>query len=169
MCVEKMTTWDKYFFDIVDVVRTKSKDPDTQVGCVIVGPAHEIRTTGYNGFPRGVDDTGGRWQRPTKYFWVEHAERNAVYNAARCGVSLEGCTAYIQIAPCVDCARALIQSGVHVVKVPFENVKSRMDELQARLPTDKFDAWVDDMQKIGSMFAEADVRYSLMGEYEYNG
>jgi dCMP deaminase len=105
--------WDEYFIQMAKLVATKSKDQSTKVGCVIVGPNHEVRTTGYNGFCRGVDDDVDlRHEKPEKYFWTEHAERNAIYNAARNGIPLEGCTVYTTLVPCADCTRGLIQSGV---------------------------------------------------------
>lgn len=110
---EAKVNWDDYFIQMATLVSTKSKDRSTKVGCVIVGPNHEVRTTGYNGFCRGIDDeVGYRHEKPEKYFWVEHAERNAIYNAARNGIPLEGCTAYVTMVPCADCTRGLIQSGV---------------------------------------------------------
>jgi dCMP deaminase len=106
--------WDQYFIEMATLVSKKSKDRSTKVGCVIVGPNHEVRTTGYNGFCRGInDDIDERHDRPEKYFWVEHAERNAIYNAARNGIPLEGCTAYVSnLLPCADCTRGMIQSGI---------------------------------------------------------
>lgn len=90
-----------------------SKDRSTKVGCVIVGPANEVRSIGYNGFPANVDDEDpSRHERPAKYAWTEHAERNAIYNAARIGVSVAGCRMYLPWFPCMDCARAIIQSGI---------------------------------------------------------
>ena len=84
-----MPSWDEYFLTLCDAVALKSKDRSTKLGCVIVGVGHEVRSTGYNGFPRGVNDNvDARHQRPEKYKWTEHAERNAIYNAARCGVSV---------------------------------------------------------------------------------
>lgn len=110
--------WDEYYLNICKVVATRSKDPNTQVGCIIAGPAHEIRSTGYNSLPRGIrDDLAERLERPTKYLWMEHAERNAIYNAARCGTTLEGCTIYIELMPCMDCARAIVQAGIREVVV----------------------------------------------------
>lgn len=118
--------WDTYFMEMANLVSTKSKDRSTQVGCVIVGPNHEVRTTGYNGFCRGInDDVGDRHERPEKYLWSEHAERNAIYNAARNGIRIEDCTAYTTVFPCADCARGLIQSGVvRVVTRPINNQKT---------------------------------------------
>ena len=105
--------WNEYFFNIVKQVREKSKDPNTKVGCVIAGPDNEIRSTGYNSFPRNIqDDVPERLERPEKYLWIEHSERNAIYNAARVGIPLKGCTIYMQGLPCMDCARAIIQAGI---------------------------------------------------------
>ncbi len=105
--------WDEYYLQICNVVASRSKDPNTQVGCVIVGPAHEIRSTGYNSLPRHIrDDVPERFERPTKYLWIEHAERNAICNAARAGTATEGCTIYVEIMPCMDCARAIVQAGI---------------------------------------------------------
>jgi len=83
--------WDEYFVAIAELVCFRSKDRSTKVGAVIVGPDNEIRSTGYNSFVRGINDTiEERQQRPEKYFWFEHAERNAIYCAARHGASLKG-------------------------------------------------------------------------------
>jgi dCMP deaminase len=110
--------WDEYYLKVCRVIASRSKDPATQVGCVIVGPAHEIRSTGYNSFPRGIrDDVPERLERPEKYLWMEHAERNAIYNAARAGTPLEGCTIYIEIMPCMDCTRAIVQAGIREVVI----------------------------------------------------
>src|SRR4051812_31931200 len=98
--------WDERFINLALHIAGWSKDESRKVGCLIVGPQGEIRSTGYNGFPRGVDDTlPGRNERPAKYQWTEHAERNAIYNAARVGTPLEGTSIYLPWFPCVDCAR----------------------------------------------------------------
>jgi dCMP deaminase len=113
-----LPNWDEYYLDICKVVAARSKDPNTQIGCVIVGPAHEIRSTGYNSFPRGIrDNVPERLERPAKYLWIEHAERNAICNAARSGTATEGCTIYVEIMPCMDCARAIVQAGIREVVV----------------------------------------------------
>jgi len=117
--------WDKYYLDICRAVAARSKDPNTQLGCVIIGPAHEIRSTGYNSFPRGIrDDIPERLARPAKYLWIEHAERNAICNAARAGTATEGCTLYVEIMPCMDCARAIVQAGIRSVVVSAERMKA---------------------------------------------
>lgn len=114
--------WDKYFISMLYLVAMKSKDAKTQNATVIVGPDNEIRSTGYNSFPRGIDDNiPERQERPEKYYWFEHGERNAIYNAARVGTPLKGCKIYVTGIPCMDCARGIIQSGIteviyHVLK-----------------------------------------------------
>jgi len=108
-----MADWDLRFLRLAEHIGTWSKDRSTRVGCVIVGAHKEIRAIGYNGFPRGTDDDlDARHARPAKYKWTEHAERNAVYNAARAGISIDGCTMYLPWFPCMDCARAIVQSGI---------------------------------------------------------
>jgi len=124
--------WTARFMGLCNHVASWSEDRDRHVGCVIVAPTgHVVRAVGYNGLPRGVlaeDET--RLDRPTgeKFYWVEHAERNAVYNAARAGVSVEGCTAYVNRFPCADCGRALIQSGIaRLVTPPIPEVDGALD------------------------------------------
>jgi len=104
--------WDRRLMQLAFSIGQWSKDP-TPVGCVIAGPANEIRSTGYNGLPRGADyRVTERIERPGKYFWIEHAERNAIYNAARAGIPIEGCRIFVPWYPCVDCARAIVQCGL---------------------------------------------------------
>jgi len=109
--------WNEYFLGIAEQVKMKSKDQSTQIGAVIVGKDKEILSTGYNSFPRGLDDNlPERQERPLKYFYFEHAERNAIYNAARVGIPLDGSTIYLTSGlPCSDCARAIINSGIKQV------------------------------------------------------
>lgn len=116
--------WDKKYLALALHVAGWSKDNSTKVGSVIVGPSNEVRSLGFNGFPRGVNDNvPERWERPEKYCWCEHGERNAIYNAARMGVSTMGCTLYLastpsKFGPCDDCCRAIIQAGI--VRVVYE-------------------------------------------------
>lgn len=105
-------SWDRYFMDMAALVSTKSKDPNTKVGCVIVTSDKVVASTGYNGIPAGVVDAPERMERPAKYLWTAHAEENAVALAARVGSRLKGGSAYVTHAPCSRCARSLIQAGV---------------------------------------------------------
>jgi dCMP deaminase len=108
-------SWDEKFMLLAHHIAGWSKEHGRKVGAVIVGPDKEIRATGFNGFPRGVrDDVPERHSRETgaKYVWSSHAERNAIYNAARIGVALKDCVIYIPWFPCVECAKAIIQAGI---------------------------------------------------------
>jgi len=110
----------EYFLNLANAISLKSKDQSTKVGALVAGPDNEIRSTGYNGFPRGMNDNlaASRQKRPLKYKYYEHAERNVIYNAARVGVPLKGCDMYITHPPCPDCARAIIQAGINKVVFP---------------------------------------------------
>lgn len=138
--------WDEYFINIAEQIKLKSKDVKTQIGVVIVGKDNEIVSTGYNSFPRGInDDLPERQERPEKYFWFEHAERNAIYNAARIGVSTMGTTMYMTCdLSCADCARAIINSGIS--KVVFK-----------RSTKDWPNIWQESAQRSLQMFKEARV------------
>jgi dCMP deaminase len=139
-----MTNWDERFIDLAKHIGEWSKDRSTKVGCVIVGPSREVRSIGFNGFPRNInDDEPARHERPAKYLWTEHAERNAIYNAARIGVSIEGCYMYLPWFPCVDCARAIIQTG--------------LKELIATRPQLDHPKWGEDFQLAISMLEEGGV------------
>lgn len=114
--------WHLRFLKMANEIASWSKDRSTQVGAVAVGPNREIRAMGYNGFPREVDDDiEERHERPAKYLFTEHSERNLIYNAARIGVSLDGCSLYCTHFPCADCARGIIQSGFSSLYYPYED------------------------------------------------
>lgn len=118
---DKQKKWDGRFMALCNHIAQWTEDRNFSVGAVIVGPDLEIRSTGYNGFPRGVNDAEeSRYNRKSgeKFFWFEHGERNAIYNAARMGVPINGCTLYVNRFPCSDCARAIIQSGIGRVVCP---------------------------------------------------
>lgn len=106
--------WDKRYLEIARTVGEWSKDPSTKIGAVIVGDKGQIISQGYNGFPRGIEDTKERYNdRPTKYKLVVHAEANALYNALHTGASTDGATIYVTALPtCHECAKALIQAGI---------------------------------------------------------
>lgn len=114
-----MNKWNKRFLELAKQIASWSKDPSTQVGCVVVGPDREIRSTGFNGLPRGIEDSNERLNnREIKYPMICHAEENAIMHAARIGISLKGCTAYVTWPPCTRCARSLIQAGILEIVYP---------------------------------------------------
>ena len=139
-----MTNWDKRFLKLAKHISEWSKDPSTKVGCVVVGPDRELRSTGFNGLPRGIEDNEERLNnREIKYPLICHAEENAIMHAARIGISLKGCTAYVTWPPCTRCARSLIQAGVSTIVYP-ENI-----EIPER--------WMDDFNLSLNMLKEAKI------------
>lgn len=120
--------WDNYFMGICELVKLRSKDPHTKVGACIV-KNNRILSTGYNGFPNNLSDEDYPWTKgnedPTKnkYYYVVHAELNAILNAR---VAIEGATLYVNKFPCNECAKAIIQSGIK--KVIYSDDKNN-DEL----------------------------------------
>jgi dCMP deaminase len=136
--------WDLRFLALAEHISGWSKDPSTKVGCVVVGPDREIRSTGFNGFPRGIEDRADRLaDRAQKYPLICHAEENAIMHAARIGISLKGCHAYVTWPPCTRCARSLIQAGVSEVIYPAD----------LEIP----DRWQEDFQISSDMFAEGGI------------
>ena len=109
--------WDEYGMSLARAVAAKSKDPSTQVGCVILDPENRVVPTGYNGLPRYVpDDHEILGERDTKLALVLHAEENALLFARQ---SLHGCTAYVwPMPPCSRCAAKLAQVGIRRVVAP---------------------------------------------------
>ncbi len=108
-----MANWDKRFIKLAKYISTWSKYPGRKVGAVIADDLHRVVSVGYNGLPRNCDDDKPeRYEDNVKYKWAEHAERNAIYNAQ---TSVRGMTIYLPWFPCVDCARAIVQSGIKCV------------------------------------------------------
>ncbi len=137
---EDFISWDEYFMAVAVLSSLRSKDPNTQVGACIVNADKKIVGTGYNGFPIGCSDEELPWEREgntldTKYPYVCHAELNAILNSI--SRDLKGCTLYVRLFPCNECAKAIIQSGIKTVvykenKYPDSNeVKASLRMLQA--------------------------------------
>lgn len=139
-----MNKWDQRYLALAKEVSTWSKDPSTQVGAVTVGSKKEVLSQGFNGFPRGIDDTDERYNnRDIKYQLVVHAEMNAIYNATYSGTSLDGATLYVYGLPiCSECAKGIIQVGIK--KVVVEKSK-------------ELDNWNESVQLSQKMFDEAGV------------
>lgn len=144
--------WINFFFEVCDVISKKSKDPSTKVGCVIANSGNSILSTGYNGFPIGVDDEiSQRYERPEKYSWTSHAEENAIAFAARNGVSLNGATLYVnRMQPCTRCTRLIIQAGIKKVYVMQD------------VPDDTAIRWKEDNDIAYTMMKEAGVEIVII-------
>lgn len=142
-----LNKWDKRFLGIAYEISTWSKDPSRKIGAIAVRD-RKILATGYNGFPKGIEDTEERYNdRETKYQYVVHAEMNCIYNAAENGISLRDSTLYIYGLPvCGDCALGIIQAGVSRVVAVSEGTPDR---------------WVEAIGKTNEIFKEAGVVYDF--------
>ena len=140
--------WHQRFLRVAREVATWSKDPSTQVGCVLVREK-KVLSTGYNGFPKNISDDLNRLiDREQKYEITVHAEVNAVTSAALHGVSTEGATAYVTFNPCSRCAAVLINAGVVSV----------FSDGSAPIP----DRWLKNFILASKLLAEAGVEYQTI-------
>jgi len=144
----KMDTWLERYMQLAEGVSTWSKDPSTKIGCVVIKDG-QVLATGYNGFPRSIEDSEERLNhRETKYKYVVHAEKNAIYNANYHGVSLRGGTMYVYGLPCCsECAKGIIQTGIKRVYM--------------RGPSD-VDRWNDSFKLTFELFNEAGIEYEFI-------
>jgi dCMP deaminase len=145
--------WYKRYLRLAAEVATWSKDPNTQVGAVVVGSKGQILSQGYNGFPRGISDSNKRLtDRDVKLSLIVHAEMNAIFNATYSGVSLDGSTIFIHGLPaCSECAKGIIQVGIKRVVVSKQCIEARPH-------------WNDSWNKSKAMFAEAGVAIFVIDE-----
>lgn len=146
-----MTDWNLRFMYLAKQVSTWSKDPSKKIGAVVVGSKRQILSTGYNGFPRGIEDTDERLNdRDLKYKYVVHAEMNAIYNATYTGTSLDGASMYVYGLPiCHECAKGIIQVGIKEV---FIDRKSLLDKPN----------WYDSYLKSKEMFDAVGITIKLV-------
>ena len=112
--------WDDYFMAIAKLSAMRSKDPNTQVGACIIDKTNRILSIGYNGAPNGFDDDLFPWDREgepldTKYLYVVHAERNAILNYRGSRKDFENGVLYVDLFPCNECAKEIIQAGIKEV------------------------------------------------------
>lgn len=144
-----MTTEDIELLRSAYIHAARSDDPDTHNGAVLVNPEGLVIATGCTRFPRGVDKLRVRYVRPTKYRYIEHAERNVIHVAARAGRSTEGATMYCPWFACHDCARAICEAGI----VRVVGHKPMLDQTTAR--------WKDSVDAGFAMMREAGVEIDL--------
>lgn len=138
--------WDRHFIEVARLVASRSKDPSTKVGAIIVDNEKRIVSTGYNGFPRGVLDDPTRYgDRALKYEMVIHAEANAIlFSHGRAQHSSIYCTMF----PCSRCAGFIIQSGIRRVVSPPPNLER----------------WASNYEISKKMFDEANILVETFGE-----
>ncbi len=138
------------------VISMRSEDPSTHTGCVIVSSDGSDITIGYNGLPRNVSETPEKLSKENseKYFWFEHAERNAIYNAVRNRKSLFGHSLYITWVPCMDCARAIVQCGISHVYIH----KTGQDAYN----NGKSNAWSESQKRSIELFKEVGIEVEFL-------
>jgi dCMP deaminase len=143
------SNWDMRYLALAWHFGTWSKDPSRQIGAVAIGLKGEIIAQGYNGFPRGIEDTDERYEvREEKYKYVVHAEMNCIYNAASNGVSLKDSTVYVHGLPaCSECAKGLIQVGVKRVMAFSKDTPKR---------------WIESNKLTEELFKEANIEYETI-------
>ena len=108
--MSKQRDWDEYFMDIAETVATRSKDPSSKMGCVIVDQNKRVVSLGYNGLIQSADESKMTLsERPMKYYFIIHSEMNAVLFAHQ---DLSGCTIYNRVATCDNCLKYCIQAGI---------------------------------------------------------
>lgn len=144
-------TWTNYFLGLAKVVSQRSHDIHTQHGCVIVDTNNRILGMGYNGFARGLDDNLLPKERPDKYAWMIHAERNALSN---CVVRPDGGTAYVTGQCCNDCIMALWQEGITKVIMSLSHGTHLFDDNERK----KFDTFVQ-MSQIKIEYVEPNLSW----------
>jgi dCMP deaminase len=146
--------WASKYKHLAKEISTWSKDPSTKVGAVVIGEYGQLLSQGYNGFPRGINDTEERLNnRERKYELVVHAEMNAIYNASLNGVSLNNATLYVYGLPiCNECAKGIIQVGIRRVI--------------ATRPADYNKEWDESIKDAKALFKEAEVEYLIDVEKE---
>lgn len=141
--------WHYRYMNLAKEVSTWSKDPSSQIGAVAIGPKGQVLSQGYNGFPRGIQDTEERLvNRNIKYKLVVHAEMNCIFNATYNGVSLDGSSMYVYGLPiCTECCKGIIQVGIK--KVYMNNIEAP-------------DRWKDSIGIAKDLFNEAKVRWEIL-------
>ena len=148
--------WEMQYMETAYEMALQSPDPSTQNGAVIIANEHGVGF-GVNTFPRDVEITDARLERPLKYTFIEHAERNAIYDAARHGHPLQGSTMYVLWAACADCARAIIQAGItRVVTHSFYVNYDKADAGENRMN------WTDSIDPAFVMFKEAGIKVDFV-------
>ncbi|ELK08817.1 Deoxycytidylate deaminase [Pteropus alecto] len=134
---EDYLEWPEYFMAVAFLSAQRSKDPNSQVGACIVNAENKIVGIGYNGMPNGCSDDHLPWRRTaerkldTKYPYVCHAELNAIMN--KNSTDVKGCTIYVALFPCNECAKLIIQAGIKEVIFMSDKYHDSEEATAARL------------------------------------
>jgi dCMP deaminase len=146
--------WDRRFLELAKFFSTFSKDPSTQVGAVIVDQNKMVVGSGYNGFPRGVDDSPERYNdRELKYKLIVHAEQNAIINAGhRCiGATIYVYPAFGKPPLCSTCAKSVIQAGIR-----------RVVGYEPEVDSDRAARWADELAAAYLLCNEAGLEMEML-------
>ena len=103
------------YMEMARSIAKLSPDKETQVGAVMLSDEGRIIATSFNGYLRGADDDALPTTRPEKYIFMQHAERNILYNCCYEGIKTKNSTILCTLSPCEDCVRASYQSGVKTI------------------------------------------------------
>lgn len=143
------TKWTKRYLCLAKEISTWSKDPSRKIGAVAVSDKGQVLATGYNGFPRGVEDSVERYEnKELKSKYVVHAEMNCIYNATYNGISLDGSSLYVfGLPPCSECAKGIIQVGIKEVFYSYDE----------RVP----DKWLTSLDTTVQMFHESGIKLNF--------
>jgi dCMP deaminase len=146
--------WDLRYLKLAEHISTWSKD-STGIGSVAIGDQGQVLAQGYNGFPRGVEDSQERYDvKEDKYKFVVHSEMNVIYNASYNGVSLRDSTLYVWGLPvCSECAKGIIQTGIKRV------VMGSRDRISTLPLSDK---WRESFDLTKTLFEEAGVEWEFV-------
>jgi dCMP deaminase len=145
--------WETYWANILRDVAAGSKDRSRKYGALIVDVRQRLRSTGYNGIPRGIEYKEVYHDRPDKYMYFIHAELNAILNAAAVGTPTEGCAMYLVNPPCASCAGAIINSGIVLINY--------LEELEIPEVHNK-DEWIATMDASREILQEAGIKMRLI-------
>lgn len=114
--------WDIRFMRLAREISAWSKDPSRKIGALIVNDDRRILASGYNGFPRGIEDDNRLYDKETKNSLIIHAELNALLNALYNGISVKNSSLYVYGLPiCDNCAKTIIQSGINRVVISYDS------------------------------------------------
>lgn len=150
-------SWDELFMRHVYLIASKSKDKFTKIGSILI-KNNRIISEGYNGICSMVNDNVvERNERPEKYFWYEHSERNCIYSAARFGISTLDSVLYTNSTPCADCSRAIIQSGITEIVI-----HKQWKDSELQLNRDK---WSESANRSVVMLQEAKVKLRIFDKF----
>lgn len=143
------TKWTKRYLCLAKEISAWSKDPSRKIGAVAVSDKGQVLATGYNGFPRGVEDSIERYEnKELKSKYVVHAEMNCIYNATYNGISLDGSSLYVfGLPPCSECAKGIIQVGIKEVFYSYDE----------RVP----DKWLTSLDTTVQMFHESGIKLNF--------